>query len=70
MPQARQLGAGDSGSIQLVELVARDRVAQGETPIEVTVGGHVTLRVRRGFDAETLRRLLAVLESEGGSAGC
>lgn len=45
-----------------VELVASDDGEAGDIGIEVVIGGHV-LRVRRGFDEATLRRVLTLLSS-------
>lgn len=45
-----------------VEVVSADAVA-AETPVEVALG-HVIVRVRRGFDAKTLGRVLDVLEGD------
>ena len=54
--------------MRLVELVAPEAAFASETPVELVLGD-VVVRVRRGFDDETLRRLLAVFGSED-TAGC
>jgi len=57
--------AGKSAEpIRLVELVVPDAVVTSDAPIELVLGDDVVIRVRRGFDAETLRRLLVVFESD------
>ena len=64
MQRARKAGE-NAEPIRLVELVApRASAAASEAPLELVLGGDVVVRIQRGFDAETLRRLLAVFRSE------
>jgi hypothetical protein len=46
-----------------VQVVAVDSRVSAETPVEVVLG-EVVVRVRRGFDAGTLARVLDVVEGE------
>ncbi len=57
-------GGRDQVPVRLVELVARGAAVAKETPLELVFGPDVVVRVRRGFDPETLRRLLAVFGGE------
>lgn len=43
-----------------VELIATEDSPHEESPIEIVIGAHV-LRVRRGFDARTLSRVLSAI---------
>lgn len=61
---ARRVRTRDHAPVRLVELVARGAAATKETPLELVVGDDVVVRIRRGFDTETLRRLLAVFGGE------
>ena len=60
----RRARARDTAAIPLVELVAPVAAATSETPIELVVGDDVVVRLRRDFDAGTLRQLLAVFGGE------
>lgn len=53
----------DANPFVAVQVVA-DIPAPAATPLEVVLAGGRCLRVRTGFDAHTLRQLLAVLEEE------
>lgn len=58
--RAKQRRAKDAPSVvQMVE-VAAVVAAQPEVPVELVLGGGVVVRVRRGFDAGTLREVVAV----------
>lgn len=67
--QARRRAKSSAGaaSVGLVELVTRGAVGPSEGGLELVVGAGVVIRVRRGFDEETLRRLLAVFAGESGA---
>jgi len=62
--RVRRARARDHAPVRLVELVARGAAATKETPLELVVSDDVVVRVRRGFDTETLRRLVAVFGGE------
>jgi len=62
--RVRRARARDNAPIRLVELVAPEAAFVSETPVELVLGDDVVVRVRRGFDADTLRRLVAAFASE------
>jgi hypothetical protein len=59
-----QRRAGEKTAFVPVQLVA-DAVPAPASVLEVVLADGCTVRVAPGFDAATLRRLLAVLEGEG-----
>ena len=58
-------GATSSSGFAPVRLVERSSMAAGEFDFEVCLAGGRRVRVRRGFEAEGLARLLSVLEASG-----
>jgi len=61
---ASRLQESGEGSLRFhpVRLVERSHESRDGAPIEIGLGGGRCVRVRRGFEAEDLRRVLAVLE--------
>jgi len=58
---------GKAAEVRIAHLVRPGSMGPLDTPIVIEVG-QARVGIRRGFDAETLRALLAVLSSEGTGA--